>query len=108
VEEDVDWLKYFRSIKTQCPWSYSAYVKGQIDIVKYQGHKHPLGDYQARLYLLNVATDTVEALCDSMAYDDDRDEWLFSYPGYGEYATAVPVLIQQNKQRLQQLRNEIS
>jgi hypothetical protein len=37
---------------------------------------------------------------------DPVHEWLFSYPGYGLYATPVPVLIQQNRQQLNQIRDK--
>jgi hypothetical protein len=41
------------------------------------------------------------------ALDHGEDEWLFSYPKYGEYATPVKVLIQQNRARLSQLRTQL-
>ena len=101
----VDWLEYFKSIREECPWSYSAYQKGLIHIVEYQGYRIPLGDYSARMYVLNAPDHTVEALAAS--WDHGEDEWLFSYPGYGEYATPVKVLIQQNRAQLNQLRSQI-
>ena len=102
----VDWLDYFRSIKTQCPWSYPAYQQGRIDIQEYLGQILPLGRYQARVYTVQDPDQSVEAL--SAALDHGEDEWLFSYPGYGPWATPVPVLIQQNRQELNQLRQQLS
>ena len=102
----VNWYRYFKDIRTQCPWSYAAYVKGLIDIVEYTGEVIPLGDYSARVYVINAPDATVEAL--ALALDHDGlDEWLFSYPGYGDYATPVSVLIQQNRQQLNQLRSQL-
>lgn len=101
---DVNWYQYFKSIRVECPWSYSAYVKGQIHIVDYNGQILPLGNYQARVYLVNAPNETLEALAAS--FDHGEDEWLFSYPGFGPYAAPVPILIQQNRQRLRELREQ--
>jgi hypothetical protein len=103
--QSVDWLEYFKSIRLECPWSYSAYQKGLIDIVDYEGVRLPLGDYSARMYVVNAPNATVEALAAS--WDQGEDEWLFSYPGYGDYATPVSVLIQQNRAQLNQLRAQL-
>lgn len=102
---DVNWYEYFKSIRVECPWSYTAYVKGQIHIVEYTGKILPLGDYQARVYLVNAPEETVEALAAGL--DHGEDEWLFSYPGYGPYAAPVPILIQQNRERLRVLRKSL-
>ena len=101
----VDWGQYFTTIRTECPWAQQAWRQGQIDIVKYTGEILPLGDYQARVYVVNAATETVEAICHSLNYG--ADEWLFSYPGYGAWATPVGVLIQQDRSRLRELRNKL-
>lgn len=107
MEEVVDWLKYFRSISKQCPWSYKAYKHGLIDIVQYTGEHLPLGNFNARVYVVNSPDETVECLADSHDRIDDECEWLFSYPGYGEYATPVPVLIQQHRGTLESLRAKL-
>lgn len=103
--QSVDWHRYFNMIKAQCPWAWRAWGQGSIDIVAYTGEILPLGDYQARVYVIHAPTETVEAICHSLNYG--HDEWLFSYPGYGEWATEVPVLIQQDRSRLQELRNKL-
>lgn len=103
--EDVDWAEYFQSIKIQCPWSYSAWQQGQIEIIEYQGQIFPLGNLQARVYVMSAEQATLDSLAE--AFDNDTDEWLWSYPGYGPYATRVPVLIQQSRQRLSELREKL-
>ena len=103
--QSVDWYDYFKSIREECPWSYAAYLKGKIDIVEYEGVRLPLGDYSARMYIVHAPNATVEALAAS--WDHSEDEWLFSYPGYGDFATPVSVLIQQNRQQLNQLRSQL-
>lgn len=107
MDEDVDWSAYFENIRTQCPWSWQAYQKNQIDITQWQGQKLPLGDYQARVYVCDLTEKDLETLCDQL--DQDLvDEWLFSCPGYGPWATPVPVLIQQDRKRLEDLRHAIN
>ena len=99
-----EWAEYFAEIKPVCPWSYSAWHRGLIDVVEWTGDVLPLGDYMARMYLVDTSTDELER----MAHDLDHGEyeWLFSYPGYGETATPVNVLIQQSRAVLSQLRRE--
>jgi hypothetical protein len=103
--QSVDWYRYFKDIREQCPWSYSAYIKGQIDICEYEGTVKPLGNYQARVYIVHAPNETVEAL--AAALDHGKDEWLFSYPGYGEFAAPVSILIQQDRNTLKTLREQL-
>ena len=103
----VDWLAYFKSIQGECPWSYAAWRQGLIDVVEYRGEKIPLGHYSARMYTVNVEDATVEALTRTLNQDDSESEWLFSYPGFGPYATPVKVLIQQNRAELGNLRSRL-
>jgi hypothetical protein len=104
--QSVDWSEYFQSIRAECPWALRAWQQGEIDIVKYTGDILPLGKYQARVYVVTAPNETVEALCHSLNYG--RDEWLFSYPGYGKFATPVSVLIQQDRERLKTLRSKLN
>jgi hypothetical protein len=57
------------------------------------------------VYLIEASDQEVEAL--AVALDHGEDEWLFSYPGYGEFATPVSVLIQQNRKQLNDLRSRL-
>ena len=105
--QSVNWLEYFKSIRSECPWSYAAYIRGLIDIVDYTGVKLPLGPYQARMYIVHQSNSVVTALAEGFDYTDTESEWLYSYPGYGEYATPVSVLIQQNRNELTRLRTQL-
>ena len=105
--QSVNWYDYFKSIREECPWSYAAYLKGLIDIVEYQGQRLPLGDYQARMYIVSAPDATVTAIAQGLDYDDSECEWLYSYPGYGDFATPVSVLIQQNRKELTKLRTQL-
>jgi hypothetical protein len=107
--QSVDWYTYFKSIRTQCPWSYVAWLQGQIDIVTWNSAVplEPLGKYQARMYLLDCPNDTVETMAEELDSKDAECEWLFSYPGYGDYATPVAVLIQQHRHELAKIRQSL-
>ena len=99
-----DWGEYFAAIKKECPWSYAAWLRGQIDIVEWTGEVKPLGDMQARVYTVSASDEEVEALAKKL--DHGECEWLFSYPGYGPFATPQAVLIQQDRRVLADLRGK--
>ena len=104
--QSVDWLAYFKSIQKECPWSYAAYQKNKIDIVTYEGVRLPLGDYSARMYVITAPDATVVAIADGLDYEDTEYEWLYSHPGYGEFATPVRVIIQQWRSELNTIRQQ--
>lgn len=99
-----NWGEYFSSIKELCPWSYSAWLRGQIDIVAWEGKVLPLDGYQARMYTVDTSNQIVEKMSEEL--DEGKYEWLFSYPGYGEHATPETVLIQQSRATLTTLRQK--
>ena len=108
--QSVNWLEYFESIQRECPWSLRAYQKGEIDIVDWLPGSTIKGleNYQARMYILDLPDNIVEAMATELDERDSECEWLFSYPGYGEFATPVKVLIQQNRKQLNDLRTRLS
>ena len=101
--QSVDWAEYFARIQRMCPWSLSAWLKGEIDIVTTRTIR-PLGHFQARIYILDLTRRRLKKLCKQR--DHGEDEWLWSEPAYGAYGTPVPCLIQQNRARLNSLRNK--
>jgi len=107
--QSVDWLAYFKSIQRECPWSLAAYQKGEIDIVDWAKISKilPLEQFQARMYVVDLPDVIVEGMAVELDTRDPESEWLFSYPGYGEFATPVKVLIQQPRARLNQLRAQL-
>jgi hypothetical protein len=108
--QSVNWLEYFESIQQECPWSLRAYKQGAISIESWHDTDtlEPLGDYQARMYIVDLPDNIVEAMAQELDCQDQECEWLFSYPGYGEFATPVKVLIQQNRKQLNALRTRLS
>ena len=99
-----EWGEYFAEIKRECPWSYAAWLRGQIDITEWTGEIKPLGDMQARVYTISASDEDVEKLAQEL--DQGEYEWLFSYPGYGPFATPEAVLIQQDRSVLAELRGK--
>lgn len=99
-----EWAEYFAQIKPVCPWSYSAWHKGLIDVVEWTGVIIPLESYTARMYLVDSSPQELEKMCEEL--DHGECEWLFSYPNFGEYATPVNVLIQQDRKTLNELRQK--
>ena len=108
--QSVDWLEYFESIQKECPWSLTAYKRGLIAIEHWADTDRiePLGVFQARMYVLDYPDSIIEAMAEELDCNDYDCEWLFSYPGYGEFATPVKVLIQQNRKQLNNIRNKLT
>jgi len=107
--QSVNWLEYFESIQQECPWSLAAYKRDLIDIVDWVPGKPiaGLGEYSARMYVMDYPDSIVEAMATELDTQDVLCEWLFSYPGYGEFATPVSVLIQQDRSTLTKLRSQL-
>jgi hypothetical protein len=109
VEQDANqernkWADYFYRIRKQCPWSLAAWNKGEIDIVDWTGEVLPLSPYQARVYRFTGTDKELKALAKELDYGEC--EWLYSFPGYGPFATPEAVLIQQDRAELARLRNK--
>jgi len=101
-----DWLLYFDSIRSVCPWSYPAYARGEIDIVK--GCKiRPLTPYRARVYLLpSWSPRRIKKLATRLENQDDIYEWLWSHPRYGIHSSPIGCLIQQDRLELETIRKK--
>lgn len=103
--KSVDWAAYFQHIKTECPWSWAAWRKNQIWIGTRGDLVQPLDQYQARMYIIkDITPRQLKKLAQKLDREDSNCEWLWSHPRYRNYSTPVPVLIQQNRQHLNQLR----
>lgn len=102
--EDVNWSNYFLHIKAVCPWSWSAWNKGLIDICTWRGEWHDLGPYQARIYAIDLNRRRLKKLCSKLDTSIEY-EWLWSEPRYGKYASPIPILIQQHRSQLEKIRN---
>ena len=107
--QSVNWAEYFNLISNECPWSTRAFREGLIDIRlwKPQVEMPALGHFEARIWLVTYSNTDITLLAEQLNNLSTQDEWLFSYPGYGEFATPIPILIQQDRQRLLDLRQKL-
>jgi hypothetical protein len=101
--QEVNWEEYFQHIKPVCPWSGAAHKKGEIKIIQWPGEIEPLGNNQAIVYICpNYNRRRLKKLHKKI--DNGDYEWLWSEPTNGPNASPVPVLIQQDKRKLFDLR----
>lgn len=109
VENKALWEQYFTSIKRVCPWSYSAWLKGKIEICLWKGIPQPLGDLEARVNIIGVIKPRLlKKIEQRLNTEREDEEWLHSHPSFGIHSTPIPVLIQQNKHNLDMARANIA
>lgn len=107
ADVEVDWHTYFEKIKKVCPWSYSAWLKGEIDITTWQGNIIDLGSYKARLYTTKTHKPRqLKKMTDRFNVEREHEEWLYSHPNFGINSTAIGVFIQQDRKGLEEARNK--
>ena len=118
VAKEVNWSKYFAHIQGVCPWAYNAFMKDNIlvwehpeECFKTIKSLYITSGYEAFVYVFKNSTPKqLELLAEKLNNEQDADEWLWSHPdadsGDGN-STPVPALIQQNRARLEQLREKL-
>lgn len=107
ASEENKWEDYFHKIRDVCPWSWSAWQRGKIDIVNWEGIVLELDDLEARVYLCHYKPRLLKKVEKRINEIREHEEWLHSHPSFGPRGTPAPVLIQQDMLRLQQLREKI-
>lgn len=106
---EANWLEYFRSIRNVCPWSLPAFQKDLIEIVRWQGYRIALEPpIEARVYICDLNPRRLKKLATDLENRDTLNEWLWSHPDFANHSTPHPCLIQQNRQRLTELRTKYS
>ena len=104
MTQNVDWQKYFEHIKPVCPWSGAAWKKGEIKVKLWDGKTEELGNNQAIIYICKgYNRRRLKKLCKKLDVSLEY-EWLWSEPTHGEYASPIPILIQQDRRKLFDLR----
>lgn len=99
------WENYFRSIRTVCPWSYSAWKRGKIEIDLWKGVAKDLGTLEARVnVIITITPRLLKKIEQRLNRERDTEEWLHSHPSFGVNSTPVPVLIQQDRLGLERAR----
>ena len=100
----VDWFNYFQHIKPVCPWSGAAWKKGEIKVKYWDGTTEELGKNQASIDICKgYNRRRLKKLCKKLDVSLEY-EWLWSEPTHGDYASPVPILIQQDRRKLFDLR----
>ena len=116
VEVDSNWFQYFHSIRHVCPWSFKSYLEGRIQIIPFDRDLLKLTEMnwtvQPNDALVYVVDDlTLDEIDDFVAHRNDcqdKCEYLWSHPTFTKGAnnqTPKPVIIQQDRKRLMELRN---
>ncbi len=109
VKDKSLWEDYFYGIRKVCPWSYSAWSKGLIDINLWKGTPIPLEHYEARVNIIGVIKPRLLKKIEQRLNEQRQDEeWLHSHPSFGIHSTPVPVLIQQDRQHLAWARAQMT
>ncbi len=103
VSAEAKWADYFYSIRKECPWSYAAWQKGKICIQKWRSQVVDLEPYHARVYIVDLTPRRLKKLCKRLDSDAEY-EWLWSHPRYKNNSTPAPVLIQQDRRTLNDIR----
>jgi hypothetical protein len=103
--ETADWGDYFGSIKTACPWSYSAWRRGAIEITLWTGVIANLDSRAARIYLAPQHNPRqLRKMSQRLNSSRPSEEWLYSHPRFGENSTPTACFIQQDRRTLELIR----
>ena len=116
VEDNSNWFNYFHSIRHVCPWSYKSYLEGKIQIIPFDKEILKLTEINWKIQpndaLVYVVDDlTLDEIDEFVAHRNDSQkkcEYLWSHPTFTKGAnnqTPKPVIIQQDRKRLMELRN---
>lgn len=108
VKNAVNWEEYFYNIKAVCPWSWSAWRQGKIDIVSWGTEIKELENYSARLYITHRHNARqLKKISGRLNNQRPQEEWLWSHPQYKNNSTPVAVFIQQDRRTLEHLRKNL-
>ena len=116
AKEDSTWAKYFASIRGVCPWSYNLMDKilvldTDVKCMNTWSTIFKSSNHEAFVYKFPKATATwLENKCEELNAAQKHSEWLWSHPeadSGDNTSTHIPVLIQQDRAKLTDLRNKV-
>jgi hypothetical protein len=114
--QEVNWLDYFQSISKVCPWSLQSYLNGTTkitefdeDIVKLNEQNFQNLPWEVIVYLTgdDLTLDAIDEYVALRNKCQENCEYLWSHPSFtkgGKNQTPVPVIIQQDRKILMELR----
>jgi len=114
AKEDSDWVKYFARIRNVCPWSYKLMdkilvIEPNISCLKTWSSLFNNSKYEAFVYKFPEATVSwLNTKCEQLNALQQSQEWLWSHPAEGGDSTPCPVLIQQDRATLENLRQHLN
>lgn len=104
----MNWADYFESIQSECPWSLGAYKQDKIRIQDWHSQILDLGTNEAIVYIApKHRPRQLKKITNRLNRDYPLLEFLWSHPKYGYNSTPVPVIIQQDRKRLESIRNRL-
>ena len=117
VSSEVSWAtNYFAKIRGVCPWSYKAHMKDNILFIEGGGERcygtwsyiYKSSNKEAFVFIeKGKNSEELNAICEKYEKIYKHVEWLWSHPDEGGDSTPVPVIIIQDKSRLQTLREKV-
>ena len=117
VSSEVSWASnYFAKIRGVWPWSYKAHMKDNILFIEGGGERcygtwsyiYKSSNKEAFVFIeKGKNSEELNAICEKYEKIYKHVEWLWSHPDEGGDSTPVPVIIIQDKSRLQTLREKI-
>jgi hypothetical protein len=113
AKDNSDWVKYFSRIRNVCPWSYklmdSILVwENDVACLSTIACLFPKTKFEAFVFVYKDKTPTqLEQLADKMNNMYSHSEFLWSHPLEGGDSTHVPCVIQQDKDKLELIRESI-
>lgn len=119
----VNWLEYYKGIANVCPWSYKSFIMGKIITIPYTDNTFMTfascfrnckdrDEVYTDCFVYTCVGKSVrwlESMVDEMNEEYPDSEWLYSSPdddNGSDTCTPIPVLIQQRKTQLEELRNK--
>ena len=117
VSSEVSWAtNYFAKIRGVCPWSYKTHMKDNILFIEGGGERcygtwsyiYKSSNKEAFVFIeKGKNSEELNAICEKYEKIYKHVEWLWSHPDEGGDSTPVPVIIIQDKSRLQTLREKV-
>jgi hypothetical protein len=120
LKKEVNWQEYYAHIKSVCPWSYKAYMNDNILVWENATSNtwqtvsavFDSTNFEAIVYRFdNHSPEQLDALVSVMSDRRPNSEFLWSHPDADsgdDNSTPVPVIIQQNKEALNDLREKLT
>ena len=105
VAAEANWHSYFEKIRSVCPWSYSAWRRGAIEITQWHSVILDLNDLEARVYVApNHKYRQLQKMAERFNRERPTEEWLWSHPQFQGNSAPLPCFIQQDRKRLETIR----